>query len=129
MISRMGDAKVNVLCLSGTGRSPFQRNPSNPIIRDKKNRPGVSGRLPNDLLAVRDYYFFKESLTAEAEESIADFTESDLTSTESLAADAVESTVFVKLSVVSSTLLSLLHATKPRLATANTIKSFFIVIF
>ena len=57
MISRMGDAKVNVLYLSGTGRSPFQRNPSNPIIRDKKSRPDVSGRPPNDLLAVRIIIF------------------------------------------------------------------------
>lgn len=70
MISRMGDAKVNVLYLSGTGRPPFQRNPSNPIIRDKKNRPDVSGRLPNDLLAVRNYYFLIESVAAFATESI-----------------------------------------------------------
>ena len=50
MISRMGDAKVNVLYLAGTDWSPFQRNPSNPITRDKKSRSDSSERPPNDCL-------------------------------------------------------------------------------
>jgi len=98
------------------------------LLRAKQRAIPLPGNGPCRLLAEKIPYFFKVSFIAEAAESTCAFAESDTVSIESFLAEAEESTTFVRLSFVASVALSLLHATKPRLATANKMKSFFIVM-
>ena len=74
-----------------------------------------------------NYLLFRVSLAAEAAESTLLERLSAALAIVSFCADAVESITLVTLSLFASEALSLLQATKPRLATANTMKSFFIV--